>query len=553
VALLGFSFTFTADDTNPVDQEELTTTLEEYLTAGMLQAYPNAVAVTLQQRTRRQLHESSPLRKSQRQRRQLQESSRTVDYSGFVVFSGTAPPVMDVQALQQTLLEDQTAVQEALDANPDLQSKNAVVEKVVFDAVVNPDDSDPNDSGDSDNDNNAAVIGGVVGGSVFTLAAVALLMSRRRSNPLDDDDDDDDDDEQPPPPPPPRPKDVAGDLQGQGVPSSESPTANSTAHGAAPTPAPPAPLVPDGPVRAKQQQQTDVDYVLQPSGSMPAPTPASDDALAAATASVDEFAAAYSVMRRTHTVPPETTNTTTTPQKITPQKTPVKTASENYNNEPKMMAISPLTPALSVDSDDMDRYSLGGGGGADAATTKALDYSPVPNKQAAAAMAISEEEEEEEDAYNSDNESYLTHGNVSVVGGGVSAMMDPMKEDDDDNESQPPKLSMVKPAMSGQRYPYNTDNADKAAGNTNPRPEMDSGQPFDEANDDMEQDLDVFAAELERAKATSSPFSSKASGADSPSSSVKSQFAKNREAFEAASKAKAIGRAPVMQNNEDDY
>jgi hypothetical protein len=79
-------------------------------------------------------------------------------------------------------------------------------------------------------------------------------------------------------------------------------------------------------------------------------------------------------------------------------------------------------------------------------------------------------------------------------------------------------------------------------------PPDDSGQPFDEANDDMDQDLDAFAAELEKAKAAAKYLkasSDSSSRRPSSSSSVKSDFAKNREAFEKSSKAKTIGRAPV--------
>jgi hypothetical protein len=79
-------------------------------------------------------------------------------------------------------------------------------------------------------------------------------------------------------------------------------------------------------------------------------------------------------------------------------------------------------------------------------------------------------------------------------------------------------------------YSTKTDNADVAAGNGHLQPD-DSGQaPFDEADDDMDQDLDAFAAELVRAKAAAKYL--KASDTASSPSSVKSDFSKNREAFE---------------------
>jgi hypothetical protein len=126
------------------------------------------VAVTLQERSRRPL-----LRQSQgKLRRQLQESS-TVDYLGFIVFSGTAPPVKEVEGLQQNVMQDTDAVQAALDANPSI-GVSVVVEIVAFNAII--DDG----SGDGGDDNNAAIIGGGIGGSVLALAVAVLLITRRR-------------------------------------------------------------------------------------------------------------------------------------------------------------------------------------------------------------------------------------------------------------------------------------------------------------------------------------------------------------------------------------
>ena len=486
-----------SNDTTTIDQDEFTTTLEEYLQDGMLAEYSNAVAVTLQQRSRR----SRNLRQ-----RQLQEST-TVDYSGFVVFSGTAPPVTEVQALQQELMEDTVAVQVAVDANPSIGG-TVVVEKVAFDEI--PGDGDPN--GDDGDDNNAAIVGGVVGGSVLTLAAVALLMTRRRTNPLagDDDDDDDDTTDIPPPPPPrPAPKDVAADLKGPKKTTIQAAPENMD------------PIVPASTSRPRQQQQTDVDYVLQPSPSADV-QPANKG-----NTGMPAGAAAY------------TMRTTRTPQKTAE----VTTSPEN------MASISPITPARSVDSDDMDGYSLGPGHEAKSTNLNSA-YSPVKNKNSN--VANISEESDDEDEYNSDNdESMFTYGYVgndtSVIGACPSVMADTVIEEDDD-EDGPGRLSIKKSASGQQRYgqryiPTRTDNADVAAGNN--LQQDDSGQPFDEANDDMDQDLDAFAAELERAKAAAKYL--KGSASSSPSS-TKSDFAKNREAFEKSSKAKTIGRAPVMES-----
>jgi flagellum-specific peptidoglycan hydrolase FlgJ len=185
VALRGFSFAITADDTDTaVNQEYLTTTLEEYMTDGMLKAYPNALVVTLQQRLRRQ--------------RRLRQVSITTDYSGFIVFSGTAPPVKDVHDLQQNLLEDTALVQAAVNANPSI-GQDVVVQRVAFETFMDDGAMDDGvmddgvmDNGVMDNggmenggDNNGAIIGGVIGGSVLVLAVVALLITRRRTNPSD--------------------------------------------------------------------------------------------------------------------------------------------------------------------------------------------------------------------------------------------------------------------------------------------------------------------------------------------------------------------------------
>ncbi len=176
--------------------------------------------------------------------------------------------------------------------------------------------------------------------------------------------------------------------------------------------------------------------------------------------------------------------------------------------------------------------------------------------------------------YNSDDdESLFTYGNVgndtSIIGAGASVLMgadtdntvvdEYDHDDDDDDDDGPGRLSIKKSASGGAGqarygqhavYSTKTDNADVAAGNGNgnghSQPDDNGQAPFDEANDDMDQDLDAFAAELERAKAAAKYL--KASDASSSPSSVKSDFAKNREAFEKSSKAKTIGRAPVTDS-----
>jgi hypothetical protein len=414
-----------------------------------------------------------------------------------------------VQDLQQNLLEDTVALQTALDVNPNIGASVVVVEKVAFDAII--DDGTGDGTGGGDDNNNAAIIGGVIGGSVLTLAVVALLMTRRRSNPLDGEDDDDDDDNDIPPPPPPLPKDVAGDLQAANGSSKTKTTV-------AAVPENMDPIIPASSSRTWQQQQTDVDYVLQPSPSANAPPPANSKMPAGA--------AAYTMR-------------TTTPQKT----------AEVTMNQGSMSNISPITPARSVDSDDdMDTYSFAPG-----STSAASAYiSPAAknkNKASNTVAEIAEVSDDDKDEYNSDNdESMFTYGNAGndtslIIGAGASILDADTVVDEYDNEDGPGHLTIKKPKRNGQRtYPTMTDNADVAAGNGSAQP-GDSGQPFDEASDDMDQDLDAFAAELERAKAAATYL--KSSEFSSPSS-VKSDFAKNREAFEKSSKAKTIGRSPVM-------
>jgi hypothetical protein len=102
VALSGFTVVVTSDDdTNAVDEAQLTRTLEDYLMAAMTQVYPNAGAVTLIVGDQRQM-----------------DQSNGVDYNGFIVFSDMAPSVVDVQdRLNEALLIELPSVQAAVDGN----------------------------------------------------------------------------------------------------------------------------------------------------------------------------------------------------------------------------------------------------------------------------------------------------------------------------------------------------------------------------------------------------------------------------------------------------
>jgi hypothetical protein len=138
VALSGFSIVVTSDDTDLVNEAQLRATLEDYLTAGIVEDYPNAVSVTLDG--------------SQGQ----MDQSIVVDYTGYVVFSETSPPsVQDVKSLEQELLLDITALQEVVDDNPAIgpnvrveevtADDNSAVAQSDFTIVVTSDDSDPVD------------------------------------------------------------------------------------------------------------------------------------------------------------------------------------------------------------------------------------------------------------------------------------------------------------------------------------------------------------------------------------------------------------------------
>jgi hypothetical protein len=79
-------------------------TMEDYLTAGMMQAYPDSASV-------RVILEAS----------RSPGDSKSMDYSGLIVLITTAAPSVGVvQALTQVLLLDMAAVQTAVDNNPDV-------------------------------------------------------------------------------------------------------------------------------------------------------------------------------------------------------------------------------------------------------------------------------------------------------------------------------------------------------------------------------------------------------------------------------------------------
>jgi hypothetical protein len=115
VALSDFTiFVNTTFNNGGLNQAQLTVTLQDFLAAGMMAKYSNVVAVVLN---------GSP---------NQMDPTNAVDYTGHVVFSGTAPPAADVQALAQELLLDLAAVQAAVDGNPFI-GQDALVEEVTFD------------------------------------------------------------------------------------------------------------------------------------------------------------------------------------------------------------------------------------------------------------------------------------------------------------------------------------------------------------------------------------------------------------------------------------
>jgi hypothetical protein len=158
VALSDFTIVVTSDDSDPVDESQLTRTLQDYLAAGLMQDYPTLEAVMLQPQ-------------------QLQQGN-TVLFSGYALFSGSAPSFRELQSLETELLSENSAVQSAVDSNPAI-GQNVRVVGVVIDEPVGDDDDD---------DNTAVIVGVVVGASAFLLALVAIFTSRRRINPEDTED-----------------------------------------------------------------------------------------------------------------------------------------------------------------------------------------------------------------------------------------------------------------------------------------------------------------------------------------------------------------------------
>jgi hypothetical protein len=116
VALTHFTIVVnTSDNNGAVDQAKLTMTLKDYLVADIVEEYPIVVAVILNG--------------SQNQ----MDPMNAVDYTGYVLFSGTAPAAEDVQAKAVELLVELSAVQAAVDGNVAI-GQDALVEQVVVGA-----------------------------------------------------------------------------------------------------------------------------------------------------------------------------------------------------------------------------------------------------------------------------------------------------------------------------------------------------------------------------------------------------------------------------------
>jgi len=463
VALQGFAVTVAAQD-NAISVPELTVTLEDYLTTGMAVDYPTIGAVTLQQ-TRR--------------RRQLQEAVEdiVVEYSGFAVFFGEfvgdAPPVASVQALQLELLQNESAVQEAVDANPAI-GQNVRIEKV----VVSGGSGNPGD----DDDNIGAIVGGVVGGAAVVALLVGMLLSRRRSDPLDGDED-----ASLAPPPPPEPQ--------RAVPVAAVPVSSAAVGGEM------EPETPDMNIASRIKPDQDMLYSLQSTKS------ASADGGGEKTTMVPGVAA---IMR------------TSTPNK-------------------KQDRTGAVTPSGSIDSDDMDGYSLGSEPPPPPKHRfKSNDVSPLTATESPGML----HHQQSLDESLSDNESLFTYNNVgsdmSVVGISASILSSYKLDKDEldghvqEVEGEPPALGITKRVVPKYRY---YDNADVAAGHKNGADEDDTGsQPSDEASEEMEQDLDAFAVELEKAKAEAQLNKKKNAFNPYGDESLQANYSKNREAFEKQSK-----------------
>jgi hypothetical protein len=167
VALSDFIIVFSSDDINAVNQAELARSLEGYLMAGLMQAFPDVDAVVLQP--------------------EASQQSDAILFSGFAVFAGSVPDFRDVQSSARGLLEDIPSVQTAVDINP-IIGGDILVSAVVFDDAEDNDDNDDivpivdpveRSSDDNDDSKTAKIVGGVVGGGAVCLALVFIFMGRR--------------------------------------------------------------------------------------------------------------------------------------------------------------------------------------------------------------------------------------------------------------------------------------------------------------------------------------------------------------------------------------
>jgi hypothetical protein len=115
VPLLDFSIVVTSD----VDNSRLTKTLEDYLTAGMMEEYPSGDVVTLDG--------------SQTQK----DGSDVFDYTGYVTVCNTTPlSAGEVESLERDLMLDLTSVQAAVDAESNIGPITRVEQVVVGDESV---------------------------------------------------------------------------------------------------------------------------------------------------------------------------------------------------------------------------------------------------------------------------------------------------------------------------------------------------------------------------------------------------------------------------------
>jgi hypothetical protein len=150
-ALSDFWIAIQSDDINGVNQAELARTLEDYLMTGLMQDFPDVEDVVLQP--------------------QETELVDSIFFSGYAIFAGSAPDFRDVQSRGRGLLRDTSAVQRAVDSNPNI-GENVSVSGV----------RSVGDDADDDNNKTAKIVGGVVGASAFCLALAVIFMARGRRN-----------------------------------------------------------------------------------------------------------------------------------------------------------------------------------------------------------------------------------------------------------------------------------------------------------------------------------------------------------------------------------